>query len=266
MENEAEVPVLRKAVPFVVTICSGKGGVGKSVMAANIAYLLSKLNYSVLLWDADKYFPNQHLLLGVEPPVRLFDVYTGSVTVDTAIYGVYENFSLLADMPAAMHGEKFDDNEIINTYRQIINLTDFDFIIIDTPAGLSYETLQCANLSDLNFVVINDEPTSLLDGYALIKVLMKHISIENINLLVNNVIDGEDAEDISTKLNLATEKFLGTKFEVIGFIPYDRAVRQSIIGQELFVISQSDSELSNAVQDVVNKISQKVLKANYFAG
>ncbi len=254
----------QKPIPWFITVCSGKGGVGKSVLAANLGYMLSKNGFKALVWDADKYFPNQHLLIGVEPPVRLNDVYAGKVGVDKAIFNINDNFKLLADQPGAARFEKQDQNEIIDTYKQIITETDFDFVIIDTPAGLAYETLQCCNFSDLTLLVINDEPTSLLDAYGLIKILLQNIEIDNINLLVNNVIDFEDAEDISTKLNLATKKFLGIKFEVVGFVPYERRVRQSILNQELIAASSPDAEVSQALEEIAQNIIRKAHFCEYY--
>lgn len=246
------------SMPFVITVCSGKGGVGKSVMAANLALSMSMMNFQVLLWDADMNFPNQHLLLGVEPPIRLIDVYSKYVKAEKAIFPVYEKLHLLADMPAAGKSDQFEPSAIVDCFRQIVGETNYDIIIMDTPAGSSNITHQCCNLADLISLVITDEPTSLLDAYGLIKILLQYIDVDKLNLLVNNVIDFEDADDILTKLNLATEKFLQLQIGTLGFIPYDRAVRQSIIRQEPFVKFNPDSEASKAVEKLADSILYKI--------
>ncbi|HOQ49247.1 MAG TPA: MinD/ParA family protein, partial [Candidatus Kapabacteria bacterium] len=97
----------------------------------------------------------------------------------------------------------------------LIKKTSYDYIIFDTPAGLNNINVELALISDLNCLVITDEPTSLLDGYALIKVLREYMDIDKIKLVVNNTIDYDDGSDIATKMNLATEKFLGFKAEVL---------------------------------------------------
>jgi len=242
--------------PYIISICSGKGGVGKSVIAANLAGVLSR-SANVLIWDADMFFPNQHFLLGVEPPIRLNDVYRGMATLDKAIFKVSRNLSILADMPALGKSEQFNIAELQNIYQELIQMRDFDFIIIDTPAGGTYEVIQCAAFSDLILNVITDEPTSLLDAYGLIKILLPYVDREKIKLLVNNVIDLEDADDMSRKLNLVTGNFLDFEIEYYGFIPYSRTVRQSIMQQELFISVEPEGELTGSIIQLGNTILQK---------
>ena len=245
-------------MPFVITMCSGKGGVGKSVLAANLAYALAKQSLTVLVWDANMYFPNQHLLFGVEPPIRLTDAYSGKTSVLSCIYPINENLCILADSPPSSEKEKLKASEILDTYIEILKETNFDVIIIDTPAVYSEEVLQCCNISDLVCIVINDEPTSLLDAYGFIKILLKFIEQTKLNLIVNNVIDSDDADEISGKLNLATEKFMKMELNCLGFVPYDRIVRQSILRQELFVSVEPEQESSIAITKIANNIKSKI--------
>lgn len=255
MESEGVVKT-----PFVIAITSGKGGVGKSVLASNIAYTLSQIGNRTLLWDANRSFPNCHLLLGVEPPIRLSDVYAGLVPVDKAIFSISENLHLLADAPGGGINSYDDTLCFIDIYKDLLLETNFDVIIIDSPAGYSQSTIEIADIADEVHIMITDEPTSLLDGYGLIKLLKELIPIQRFKLLVNNVIDYDDGNEISQKLNLATEKFLGFSIEVSGLFPYSRAVRQSIIRQELFVEAESDDEISKAVLNFSHKIHNKLIE------
>lgn len=245
--------------PYILSISSGKGGVGKSVLSVNIAHCLASQGAKVLLWDANRSFPNCHLMLGVEPPIRLSDVYDGIVDIDKAIFEVRENFYLLADHP----GSGLDDIDISISFNDILRDllfdTDFDVIIIDTPAGVSDITLSSAIVADEVSIVITDEPTSLLDGYGLIKILLNYIGKDKMKLLVNNIIDIDDGKDISRKLNLATEKFLGFAIDVAGLFPYSRIVRQSIVRQELFVEIEPDDEISKSIQDYSKSMLEKII-------
>ncbi|TAL68411.1 MAG: MinD/ParA family protein [Bacteroidetes bacterium] len=241
-------------MPFVITVCSGKGGVGKSFCAANLAYALSKQSLSVLIWDANLHYPNQHILFGVEPPVRLKEVYSGKKKVESAIYRIEDNLFILADQFASGKNHVLKSSEILDVYIDILQTTKFDIIIIDTPASDTEDVFQCCNIADLVCVVVTDEPTSLLDAYGLVKILLGFIDKGKIHLLVNNVIDGEDADDITEKMNLAAKKFLNVRLDVIGFIPYDRAVKQSILNQELYMMTNVGSEAVNSLIELSGKI------------
>ncbi len=242
-----------KSKPILLSICSGKGGVGKSVIASNLAAVLSK-NYKTLLWDGDIYFPNQHLMLGLEPPVRFYDVYSNGIPVERAIYEVRKNFYLLADAPATGKFDLLKTVDMQSIYDEIKNSMKFDYIIMDTAAGGTYEVLQSAIISDWVLIVITDEPTSLLDAYALVKLFLPFVNTEKIKLVVNNVIDVDDALDVSHKLNLATDKFLDMHLDYIGYIPYSRLVRLSIIQQRLLVEFSPNEEVSVAINNLAERI------------
>jgi flagellar biosynthesis protein FlhG len=245
-------------MPLALTICSGKGGVGKSVISANLAYLLSQIGYSVLLWDADSYFPNQHLLFGVEPPVRLSQVISGNVKITDAIHNINMNLHLLADSPATGIHTNGVGLTLIDIYKELLLDTEYDIIIFDSPAGASEKVVQCAKISDYSFIMITDEPTSLLDGYGLIKILMNFVDKKSFKILINNVIDLEDADEINHKINAATRKFLDFEVEEIGFVPYDRIVRLSIQRQELFAKISPESEIVASLNKIAIRISELI--------
>jgi flagellar biosynthesis protein FlhG len=245
-------------MPLTLTLCSGKGGVGKSVLSANLAYLLSQMGYSVLLWDADSYFPNQHLLFGVEPPVRLSQVFSGNVKITDAIFIVNLNLHLLADSPATGIYNYPSNISMLDIYQELLLDTKYDIIIFDSPAGASEKVIQCAKLSDYSMIMITDEPTSLLDGYGLMKILMNFVEIKSFKLLINNVIDFEDADEINHKINSATRKFLDFEVEEIGFVPYDRIVRLSIQRQELFSKISPESEIIASLKKIAIRISELI--------
>ncbi len=249
-------------MPLSITIASGKGGVGKSIIVANIAYLLSSQGLKTLIWDADSFFPNQHLIFGIEPPLRLSQVYAGQISVNDAITKVKENLFMLADSPASGNFIKNSPTPILDLYHELLLEQDFDVILFDTPAGAADQLLQCIKISDIVAVMVTDEPTSLLDAYGLIKIFLKFIKKDKINLLVNNVIDYEDADEVSNKLNSATQKFLGFQLKQLGFIPYDRLVRLSIQKQEILAEKNPDADIVKYLRNLTDNIVKLTLNLN----
>jgi flagellar biosynthesis protein FlhG len=235
--------------PFVITICSGKGGVGKSFITANLANILARKGMRVLVWDTDTSFPNQHILQGVEPPIRLSDVYNGNYDLLRAIYKINDNLDLLADKQTFDEIPDSNSDLILDIFKKLLINTSYDLILIDTPAFNSEQVLQCCNIADLICLIVTDEPTSLLDGYGLLKILLSYINKEYMGILINNV---------SQKLNMATEKFLKTQIQQLGFLPYDREVRQSILQQVLYSEIHEETELISAFEDVSNNILMKI--------
>lgn len=236
-----------------ITICSGKGGVGKSFVSANLANLLSNKG-KVLLWDSNLNFPNLHLILGVDPPIRLNDYINSNINFKETIYQVSNKLDLIIDSPLSdrqsdNHGAKFYD-----IYQEIVAIDKYDFVIIDTMPGAGELVLESCILSDLSLVLITDEPTSIVDSYGLLKLILPFVNQENIGLLVNNVIDEEDYKEIYEKINITTNKFLNANFKSFGFIPYDREVRKSIQVQELITISNNSPQIIENLHDICGKV------------
>ncbi len=244
--------------PFFLTICSGKSGTGKTVLAANIAYALSEMNYKVLLWDADLFFPHQHQLFSVDPQIRLPEVYIDGVDFNDALYKLSGNLHLLADRSIP---DKFSKIKPANLYELYLNIeknSDFDYVIVDTPPAGTNELIQCCSFADEIALMITDEPTSIFDAYGLIKILLQLFESNKIKLLVNNVIDYDDAKEFSNKLNLAMQRFMNIKLNMMGFIPYDRIVKKSIIQQELLLKSKPDSEVSIAIKNIAESLKIEI--------
>ena len=238
-------------LPLIISVVSGKGGVGKSIIVANLANTLAKQGNKVLIWDGNYNFPNQHIMFGVEPPYRAKDVYLEKVNLSSALYKINENLFLLADYSISDIELDANIDSILGTFKQIITNYEYDYIIIDTAAGLSEMLLNFINISQVVCVVLDDNPSSLIDSYALIKIFLKFVNPDQIKLIINNVIDQEDFDEISTKINLVSTNFLKLSFEAIGYLPYGREIRKSILNQELFTNlgdSQLDGYMKNLAQ------------------
>lgn len=239
--------------PKFITICSGKGGVGKSFVASNLAKLISE-NHKVLLWDSNSNFPNLHLMLGVDPTIRLDDYKKNNVNFKEVIFKVDDNLDLIIDSPLSDRSEDSRNEKIYDIYKEILALNRYDFVIIDTIPGADSTVLEACVLSDMNILMITDEPTSIVDSYGLLKLLLPFVDKDKIGILVNNVIDEEDFDEIITKIDITTSKFLKKKFQSFGFIPYDREVRKSIQQQELIVDNKNNMLIIENLHDICLKV------------
>ena len=239
--------------PVILTFTSGKGGVGKSFIAANIAYIMS-VRYNTLIWDADIDFPNQHIMFGVEPPFRMNDYYSKKRDIKKYFYKLNNKLFLAAGQPAIGYDKEDGELIIFKTLEDVIKENLFEIIILDTGSGLSAETIQSCLVADLVNVVVSDEPTSLLDAFALIKVLSNKMDLKKVFLVANNMVDFDDVKEISKKFNLATQKFLNQQIDVLDYINYDRNIRYSIMKQEPYVKIYPHTEAAKALHSLNDKI------------
>ncbi len=239
--------------PFVIAVCSGKGGVGKSILTANLALGLGEEGLPVIVWDADIAFPNQHILFGVEPPLRSHDVFRGRSDAGSALFPAASNVQILAGKTGTGPAD-VQPGELHNV-ATTLHEEPAAVLIIDTAAGSSDDVLQCCAEADLVLVVVTDEPPSIVDAYGLIKILQTNTPATALALVVNNTIDAEDAEEVVKKMNMATERFLKRRIGSIGFVPYDRAVRTSIVEQKPLLHLQPSSDAAVAIRSLARALA-----------
>lgn len=240
--------------PYIAAMCSGKGGTGKSVITANLAYQIAERGKKCLVWDADSMFPNQHLMFGVEPQHRLSEVYAGETELSYAIFPVRKNLALLPDSPGTTMASEYGPTPLLDAYEDFPEDADYDIILLDTAAGAGPMVMQSCYIADTVMVMLTDEPTSLIDAYGLIKLLKSKELDDKVKIVVNNVIDEEDADEMYSKLTLATEHFLDTGYDYLGHVEYDRIVRKSIINQNIFSEISPESEVAGQVKELADRI------------
>ncbi|MGQ9819125.1 MAG: P-loop NTPase [Candidatus Kapaibacteriales bacterium] len=237
---------------------SGKGGVGKSLILANVARIFAEKFSTILIWDNNLFFPIQHFLNGVDPNIRLFDVLTNNFPIEKALVKVNNKIFLIggsSDNPLEIDTYK----KLTFDFKNLINNNDFDIVLLDNPSGFNDDLVDFAKIVDINIVFITEEPTSVLDAYALVKILFHSYGIKNIFIVINNIVDADDGKDVVEKFNLATKKFLGVEFPLIGIIPYVKEVKPNFLNQEIFLENSKKGEfyesLKNMRENILNLIS-----------
>ena len=218
--------------PRVISILSGKGGVGKSVLAFNLAERLAHVGHKTLIVDADIACGNLHILGNVSPRHDLSEFVDGRVTLADAVRSMADRLFLLpsiADGPA-------DSLSSVDLAVQIMKRLrdegrDFQFIIIDHSSGVSDTATLMAHGSDLNILVLIPELTSISDCYGLFKYLLKANSSIECSLLLNRVESGEEAEFIRTKFSAMADMFVGRVPGYLGSVHESTGLRQAVARQ-----------------------------------
>jgi len=223
----------RPTRPHVITVTSGKGGVGKSTVALNLALTFCDMGRRVILLDADANLGGLDVMLRLSPRYRLADVLREKVDLEEALVSPREGLRILAgnsgdvDYPLMTGGvqERLVD--------EILGLRErYDLLMIDTAAGLTPEIIQYAEPADETLIVTTTEPTAILDAYAMMKVLWATRADAAVNLVVNAVREPRDADETVHRLRLAVDRFLGRSFGYPGFVPFDSCVHAAAVEQE----------------------------------
>lgn len=247
---------MNASLPIVLSVTSGKGGVGKTNISTNLAYCLDQLGFRCVILDADLGLANVDVLLGLMPEYNLFHVFHEGASLENILFPTPYGFSILpassgmSEMLSLSTGQKLELLEAVDVLED-----KTDFLIVDTGAGINDNALYFNLAVQERLLVITPEPTSLTDAYALIKVLKIKHGIEKFHVLINMAKSEKAARDIFAKLYNACDHFLsGVSLNFTGSIPFDANVRQAVIKQKPFCNLFPQTEATQALK----KISQNI--------
>ena len=219
--------------PHVMTITSGKGGVGKSTVALNLALTLCGMGKKILLVDADANLANLDVMAGISPQWRLGNVLRKECTVEDALVTPFPRLKLLAGSSGEAEYPQTELERQNQLLEQLTNTEErFDMVIIDTAAGLTKEIVNFAVHSDEVLVVTNIEPTSVMDAYAVMKMVWASNPETPLSFVMNAVRQPKQADDAAEKLQLVLKHFLNASAHFHGSIPFDESVPRAIIQQQ----------------------------------
>lgn len=252
---EANIPVYQGAPSKVVTITSGKGGVGKTNLTVNLAIALKKIDKRVLIIDADLGLSNVEVLLGISPKYNVKDVLEGKKDIFSIVEEGPLGIKFISGGSGIVDLAYLDEERLLRLIEcaQLINRS-FDIVLIDTGAGISRNVMEFVMMSDEVIVITTPEPTSITDAYAIIKAIITRDFDHKINLLINRVNGIKEAEEIFFRLNGVVKRFLQREVEYIGYIEENSIVSKSVIKQVPFMISYEKSNISRQVENVARKL------------
>jgi flagellar biosynthesis protein FlhG len=234
-----------RAATRAISITSGKGGVGKTNIVANIGYELSRSGHEVLILDADLGLGNLDILLGLAPKYNLSHVITGEKRIGDV---VVEGPGRMKILPAASGIQELTqlsrDQKIGMLYELNQLLDSVDILLIDSAAGISPNVLDLSVSAHETMVVVTPEPTAITDAYALMKVLALKYDEKRCRLIVNQVSNEHEGRDIFRQLNIVAQKFLDIDVEYFGCIPRDDIMTTCVKQQR--IVSQAFPESTAA--------------------
>ncbi|WP_276929605.1 MinD/ParA family protein [Herbinix luporum] len=256
-----------KPTSRVITVTSGKGGVGKSSISVNLALALSRLEKKVLILDADFGLANIEVMLGIRPKYNLADLMFKGKNLPDIITNGPENIGFISGGSGIQELTNLTKDQIIYLINKLVELDQtVDIIIIDTGAGITDSVLQFATASSEILLVTTPEPTSITDAYALLKTLNKkaNFSVEDtaIRLIANRVTLDEKADDIYEKLKTVASKFLNLNLDYLGYIPLDNTVSKAVIRQQPVISVYPNSSFAKQINSFAMKLCDTDMEIN----
>lgn len=242
-----------------LSILSGKGGVGKTNMALNIAFGLRSMGQNTLLLDCDLGLANLDVMLGIAPEGSLHDLLNNEqAKAEDILFNLGDpGLDLIPAASGVTDLLEFDEDQqdqVVNKLRRVIRR--YNFLLLDIGAGISSTVQAFASMTHHQVVVITPEPTSLTDGYALIKVLYTQKKADNFHILVNMVASEHEAKFGFERIRAACDKFLGLKVNYLGFVRQDDAVADSVRKQKPFIKIAPKSIASKDVLAIAKSLAE----------
>ncbi len=238
----------------IITITSGKGGVGKTSISLNLSLALAAEGFKVCIFDADLGLANVNILTGIYPKKDLESVISGQSSLTDILIRDYQGIDII---PGSSGVEKLADltrTETGTLIRAFLDLEAYDFFIFDTSAGISSQVISFCMASHEIILVVTTEPTSLTDAYSLLKVLSKYKYDCPVRVIVNQAASGKAAQKAYASLKQTVSRFLSLKTEPLGIIASDKNVRASVISQTPFFILFPDTPASKCISAIAEKL------------
>ncbi|MEW6417078.1 MAG: MinD/ParA family protein [Nitrospirota bacterium] len=251
IENRQKTKCVR-----TIAITSGKGGVGKTNIAANIALEIRKSGKNVMILDADLGLSNIDILFQLTPRYNIKHVLDGKMTLKDIVIEGPRGIKILPASSGVQELTSLDEFQRLRLLEGFdLYDDDIDFLIIDTAAGISENVAFFCIAAQEIVVVTSPEPTAITDAYALIKVLFTRYQEKEFRVLVNFVKSSEEGFEVFRRLSIVAEKFLNISLDYIGCIPFDSSIQRAVKEQRAIVEIYPNSIASQKFTEIASKFS-----------
>ncbi|MCY7294417.1 MinD/ParA family protein [Alteromonas sp. a30] len=235
----------------VIAITGGKGGVGKTNITLNTAIAMAKLGKRVMVLDADLGLANVDVMLGLRVSKNLSHVLSGECTLDDVLVEGPHGIKIAPATSGTQSMTELTAAEHAGLIRAFSELrTPIDVLLVDTAAGISGMVLSFAKASQDVMVVVCNEPTSLTDAYALMKLLNRDYGVFRFKIVANMVRNVREGQELFAKLSKVTNRFLDVALELVATVPYDENIRLAVRKQKAIVEAFPNSPASIAVMNL----------------
>lgn len=260
MDEQDQANGLRKSAqrcaPTILSVTGGKGGVGKTSVSLNLGVALAQQGHKVMIFDADLGLANVDVMLGIQTTRNLSHVLAEQCELaDIVVEGPFG----VQIIPAASGTQGMVTLSSAQYSRLIYGFQalnqDIDFLIVDTAAGISDMVLSFARTSQEVLVVLCDEPTSITDAYALIKLLNREHGVQRFQILPNMVLSYREGRSLFQKLTRVTKRFLNAELSLLACVPRDDHLRQAIRQQQVVVAGYPSAPSSLAFSALAKKVA-----------
>lgn len=239
----------------ILAVTSGKGGVGKTNVALNLAIALAGRVQRVVLWDADLGLANVQVLMRLQPQGDLSDVLAEHKSIREILIDTPVGIKVIPGASGDEHLANLSVRERLIFSEAIRDLVqEADFIIIDTGAGISASTMDFARAADDVLVVTTPEPTALVDAYAAIKVVHGRAPWSQVHLVVNMARDEKEANRAMLRLQSMAAHYVGSRLIGEGMILYDQAVGSAVRQRQPFIIAYPESQAASAIWRIADSL------------
>ncbi len=241
----------------VIAVTSGKGGVGKSNVTINLAVTLAQSGEKVMVMDADMGLANIDVLLGLSPGLNLSHVINGECSLEETIIEGPAGIKIVPASSGVAAMSDLTPAQNAGIIRSFSELTEpVDTLLIDTAAGLSDSVVSYTRAAREVIVVVCDEPASITDAYAMVKVMNRDYGVERFHVLANQAQGATQGRELYNKLARVSERFLDVTLNYLGCIPYDDCLKKAVQKQKSVVEAFPRSQSANAFKQIAKKTQQ----------
>ncbi len=241
----------------VVAVTGGKGGVGKTNLSVNLSIALAEMRRRVILMDADLGLANVDVLLGLQAKYTLADVLSGAKTIRDVLVNGPGGIKIVPASSGIQQMAELSPQEHAGLIHSFSELSDqVDVLVVDTAAGISDTVVSFVRAAQEVIVVVCDEPSSITDAYALIKLLNAEHGVFRFRVVANMTRSAQEGINLFGKLNTVCERFLDASLQYMGHIPFDESVRKAIQKRRPVVEFAPRSKAASAIKVLAQKVDE----------